>query len=221
MFRIFVLFLLSAVAQNSFAQMQVVGFAGPQITSAQYKVKDEKQSVDYKMGVTAGGGLKVVFDNQFYFFPALYYSLKGYKVILKDGSFPPAKTALNNNTTIHTVELCPMFQVDFNKRPSHLFVRFGAAVDFAVSGRESFDSVNTAIGQVVHVSRPMKFAFTEYGRYSASANLHFGYETGSRLLLWAFYNHGIGSMNNADNGPTILHRIGGIAFGYIIGRQLK
>jgi len=219
--RILVLLLITAAFENCDAQMQVTAFAGPQITSAQYKVSGEKQSVDYKMGFTAGGGLKVVFDNQLYFFPSLYYSLKGYKVNLKDGAFPPSTNAVNNNTTIHTIELCPLFQVDFNKRPSHLFVRFGAAVDFAVSGKESFDSLNTMTGHVDHVSRPMKFAFTDYGRYSASANLHLGYETGNRFLVWAFYNHGIGNMNNADNGPRILHRIGGIAFGYLIGRTLK
>ena len=219
--RIILLFILTAILQNSNAQMQVAAFAGPQITSAKYKISDKEQPVDYKMGFTAGGGLKVVFDNQLYFFPSFYYSLKGYKVVLRDEAFPPSKNALNNNTTIHTVELCPMFQVDFNKRPSHLFVRFGAAVDIVVSGKESFDSVNSSIGQVIHVSRPMKFAFTEYGRFSASANLHVGYETGARFLFWAFYNHGIGSMNNADHGPVILHRIGGISFGYLLGRPLS
>ena len=207
------------MVQSSDAQMQVVAFAGPQITSALYKVRGEKQSTDYKMGVTAGGGLKVIFDNHLYFFPSLYYSLKGYKVVLEDEAFPPSKNALNNNTTIHTVELCPMFQVDLNKKPSHFFVRFGAAVDIAVSGKERFDSVNTSLGQVIHVSRPMKFAFTEYGRFSASANLHFGYETGARFLLWAFYNHGIGSMNNADNGPRIFHRIAGLSVGYLFGAK--
>jgi hypothetical protein len=66
----------------------------------------------------------------------------------------------------------------------------------------------------------MKFAFTDYGRFSAQANLHFGYETGHRFMFWAFYNHGIGNMNNADDGPTILHRIGGISFGYLLGKPL-
>ena len=34
---------------------------------------------------------KVVFDNQFFFYPSIYYSLKGYKVTLKDPAFPPTE----------------------------------------------------------------------------------------------------------------------------------
>src|SRR5215204_4454984 len=112
--RFVLLLTLSFAWFSSHAQMEVAAFAGPQITSAKYKVQGQEQAVDYKMGYTVGGGLKVVFDNQLFFFPSLYYSLKGYKVVLKDESFPPSKNALNNNTSIHTVELCPMFQVDFN-----------------------------------------------------------------------------------------------------------
>ena len=201
------------------AQARFVAFAGPQITSAKYTVRDVKQPVDYKTGFTAGGALKVVFDNHLYFFPSLSYSLKGYQVVLKDSAFPPSVHALNNNTTLHTIELCQMFHFDFTKKPSHFFARIGAAVDAAVKGTETFDSVDAVQG-LVHVTRPMKFSFTEYGLFTASANLHFGYESGTGLSMWAFYNHGIGSLNNADKGPTILHRIFGISLGWTFGKPL-
>jgi hypothetical protein len=212
-------FLVSFAVLYTNAQARFVAFAGPQITSAKYTVRDAKQPVDYKFGFTAGGALKVVFDNHLYFFPSISYSLKGYQVVLKDTAFPPTVNALNNNTTIHTIELCPMFHFDFNKRPSHLFVRIGAAVDAAISGSETFDSVDAARG-IVHVTRPMKFSFTEYGLFTASANLHLGYESGKGLMIWAFYNHGIGSLNNADQGPTILHRIFGVSFGWTFGTPM-
>jgi len=199
------------------AQVQWVPFAGVQSTSTHYLVRDSKQEATAKTGVMAGLGLKVPFDNQLFFFPSVYYSLKGYKVALKDSSFPPSPLAVNNNTTIHTIEICPMFQVDFNKKPRHMFVRFGPAVDIAISGKETFDTVSA--DRRGNVSRPMTFAYTEYGRFSASANLHLGYESARGWLLYAYYNHGIGSMNNADRGPKIFHRIYGISFGWLLGHN--
>ena len=196
------------------AQVNPVIFAGPQVTSAHYIVRDNKQPASFKFGFIAGAGLKVPFDNQLYFFPSIYYSLKGYKVDLKDAAFPPSPYALNNNTTIHTIEISPMFHFDFNKKPSHPFIRLGPAVDFVLSGKESFDSLGTG-GTVNTVSRPMVFSFADYGRYTASANIHLGYETGNGIMVYAFYNHGIGSLNNADNGPRILHRVIGLSFGWV------
>jgi hypothetical protein len=65
----------------------------------------------------------------------------------------------------------------------------------------------------------MVFSFGDYGRISASANLHVGYQAKQGLMVFAFYNLGIGSMNNADNGPRILHRIGGLAVGWLLGKK--
>ena len=65
----------------------------------------------------------------------------------------------------------------------------------------------------------MRFAFTEYGRFTAQANLHFGYETGKGLMVFAFYQHGFGSMNNHDGGPKIFHRVIGISAGWLFGRN--
>lgn len=200
------------------AQVQFAFYAGPQITSAHYTVNDIKQPNQFKYGFMGGVSCKAEFENQLYFFPSVYYSLKGYKVTLNNPSFPPTEYAKNNNTTIQTVEITPLFQVDFNKNPEHFFVRFGPAVDFAFSGREKFDTVS-AFGKVGSVDRPMVFSFGDYGRISAQAVLHLGYETGHGLMLFAFYEHGIGSMNNADGGPKILHRIAGISIGWLIGKN--
>lgn len=201
------------------AQVRLAFFGGPQATTANYKVRDNKQPNGFKYGFMAGTAVKVDFENQLYFFPSIYYSLKGYKVGLNDPAFPPTEFAKNNNTTIHTVEISPLFQIDLNKNPSHFFVRFGPAVDFAFSGREKFDTVSTT-GTKATVNRPMVFSFGDYGRVSAQANLHFGYETSKGLMVFAFYEHGIGSMNNADNGPRILHRIAGISLGWLFQRHL-
>jgi hypothetical protein len=66
------------------------------------------------------------------------------------------------------------------------------------------------------VKRKMKFAFTEYGRFTASANWHLGYETAKGLMVYGWYELGIGSLNNADNGPRILHRIAGVSVGWLL-----
>ena len=216
--RLFYTLLITLSCFLSEAQVQVALFAGPQATSAHYVVGENTQPSSYKFGGMAGVGLKVPFDNQIYFFPTAYYSLKGYKVTLNDPSFPPTQFAKNNNTTIQTLEIAPMLQVDFSKKPAYWFVRFGPAVDFAFYGKEVFDTVSRT-GTKARVSRSMVFSFGDYGRISASANLHLGYQARQGLMVFAFYNLGIGSMNNADNGPRILHRIGGLAVGWLLGKK--
>lgn len=212
-----VLFFLLLVL-NSRGQVKFVALAGPQMTSARYTINSIKQPTSYKAGVMAGFGLKVPFENRLYFFPSVYYSLKGYKVTFNTPSYPPTQLALNNNTTIHTIEVAPLFQVDLSGTPSHLFIRFGASVDFAMGGNEKFDTLNTS-GSTGTMNRKMLFAYTDYGRYTASGNFHFGYETSKGLMIYAAYTHGIGSLNNADNGPHILHRIIGITFGYYFAEK--
>ena len=117
----FILFIVSA-SFHANAQVKIAAFAGPQATSAHYSINGQNQDTKFKMGVMAGLGLKVPFEGRLYFFPAVYYSLKGYKVTLALPAYPPTELAKNNNTTIHTMEIAPLFQVDLSKKPDHFFV---------------------------------------------------------------------------------------------------
>lgn len=209
---------ISLLSFKSNAQVQFAFFAGGQATSARYLVNDIKQPAQYKPGTMGGVALKVEFDNQLYFYPSVYYSLKGYKVTLNNPAFPPSELAKSVDVTVHTIEVAPLFQIDFNKKRSHFFVRFGPSIDYGYYGRESVDTVSIS-GARATVYRPMVFAFTEYGRFTAQANLHFGYETGKGFMLFAFYERGFGSMNNHDGGPKIFHRILGISVGWLFGRN--
>lgn len=210
---VFVIFFIQCRAQVQFSFL-----AGPQASSARYLVNGEKQPAGFKYGFMGGVAAKVEFDNQLYFFPSVYYSHKGYKVTLNDPAFPPTEYAKNNNTSLQTIEIAPLFQYDFNKKLSHVFMRFGPAVDFAVLGHEKFDTVSVS-GNSASVSRPMLFSFGDYGRFSAQAIVHLGYETGTGPAFFVFYEHGFGSMNNADHGPKIFHRIYGISFQWLFGRN--
>lgn len=203
---------------KSDAQVQFALFGGIQATSARYEVRDIKQPTKFKFGTMGGVAAKVEFDNQLYFFPSIFYSLKGYKVTLNDPAFPPTEFAKNNNLWVHTIEVAPLLHYDFNKKPAHLFVRFGPSVDYGYYGHEIFDTVG-ASGEKGHVYRQMVFAFTEYGHFTAQANLHFGYETGKGLMMFAFYQRGFGSMNNHDGGPKIFHRILGLSVGWLFGKN--
>jgi len=209
------LFLLSF---KSNAQVQFACFAGGQATSARYLVNDSKQPAQYKPGTMGGVAVKVEFDNQLYFFPSVYYSLKGYKVKLNNPAFPPSELAKSNDVTVHTIEVAPLLHFDFNKKPAHFFVRFGPSVDYGYYGRESVGIVDSS-GARSTVYRPMVFEFTEYGRFTAQANLHFGYETGKGLMMFAYYERGFGSMNNHDGGPKIFHRIIGLSAGWLFGKN--
>lgn len=197
----------SCIAQNHF-----LFFAGPQATSARYKIKDQKQETGYKFGFQAGVGWKIPFDINLFFAPAIYYNLKGYKVTLKDPAFPPSLFAKNNNTTLHSIDFMPMLQLDFGAQPAHLFLKVGAGMDFVFSGREKFDLTT---GE--SIDRKMVFSFGDYGRYTSNAVVHFGYETVGRIMIFGHYTYGLGSLNNADKGPVIRHRIMGVS----VGKYLK
>ena len=110
-------FFLLALKIN--AQVQFSCFAGLQATSARYLVNGIKQPNKYKPGTMAGVAAKVEFDNQLYFYPSVFYSLKGYKVTLNNPAYPPSELAKSVDATIHTIEVAPLFQYDFNRKASH------------------------------------------------------------------------------------------------------
>src|SRR5437868_326743 len=122
--RTFLFLLILLNVGFSEAQVQYAFFAGPQTTSALYLVCDMKQPTTFKFGLMAGGALKIPFEGKLSFFPSMYYSLKGYKVTLNDAAFPPSETAKNNNLSVHTVEIAPLFHIDLSRDPSHFFLRF-------------------------------------------------------------------------------------------------
>jgi hypothetical protein len=200
---------ITASAQNLWSV-----FGGPQSTSARYKVSDKSQDTENKWGFQLGSSLKIPFENQIYFAPHVYYSLKGYVVELKDPANPPGQDAVKNDVSVHTIELAPLLQIDFSKKPSHMFVRFGPSIDIAFKGKEIIDLNNGS-----RVERDMVFSFSNYGRFTSSAIAHLGYETPKGFYLFGHFAYGLGSMNNADGGPTIRHNIFGISIGKYFGHN--
>src|SRR5689334_19635868 len=106
--RIFIAALLILSTIASFAQVKIGIFAGPQMTSAKYSVDGQKQSTSSKYGFHLGTNVKIPFDTRLYFTPSVFYSLKGYKVKLNNPSELPDSLAVDNNTTIHTVEIAAL-----------------------------------------------------------------------------------------------------------------
>ncbi len=204
--------LLSFIANS---QVEVGLFAGPQATSASYKVFGKKQKSDYKYGVMAGVNLKAPFDKNLFFTPAIYYSMKGYKVAFTQFAYPPDTAAKDNNTTIHTIELAALLQYDLGQGPGHAFIKLGPTLDFHLFGKEKFNLKNGTA-----VDRNMKFSFDgDYGYVGANLLLQFGYETGSGFFIFGQYTHGVGSISNAEGGPRIFHRAFGLSFGKYLNRK--
>lgn len=193
------------------AQVQINAFAGPQLSSSKYTVNGVKQPSTSKTGFHLGAGMKIPFENHLYFSPSLFYSMKGYKVKFNQRAYPPDTTAIDNTTTIHTVELALLLQYDFSMQPNHFFLKAGPSLDFQLSGKEKFTKYNGTV-----VDRKMPFSYGDYGHYAASLVLQLGYETGSGFLIAAGYTHGMGSINNADYGPRIRHRVYGLTLGKLL-----
>ncbi len=201
---------LGATAQN-----QIAIFAGPQATTALYKVEEVKQKTSMKYGFQVGGNMKIPFENLLFFSPTVLYSMKGYKVNFTRYAFPPDVDAKDNDVILHTFEIAPLLQVDFSKDPAHFFIKFGPSLDVQLFGKESFHLMST--GAAVH--RNIKLGFGDYGYVSMNAIAQFGYETSTGFSLFAQYNFGIGSISNADYGPKIYHRVAGISVGKYLNRK--
>jgi len=210
--RFIVFFLFIIISNTVISQVRIGVIIGPQATSANYKIKEEKQPTEYKMGGQAGITAKIPVEFQLYFAPSVYYSLKGYKVTLNNPSFPPGEDAVSNNVSVHTIEIAPLFHFDLSKKASHPFIQFGPAIDIAVFGKEEIVLKN---GDAV--SRDMKFSFGDYGRFTSSAITRLGYQMQNGFFFFGHVTYGLGSMNNADNGPKIRHRI----FGVSVGKYFK
>jgi hypothetical protein len=215
MHKIVALLVLISSTVKSFGQPQFGVFGGPQMITTSYKIYSEKQPGTAKYGFHLGAMAKVPFDNQLFFAPQAFYSLKGYKVRFNQSAFPPDTNAVNNNTTIHTFELAFLLQFDFNNQPDHFFVKLGPSLDFQLFGKEKFDLKNgTAADQ------KMIFDFGNYGRYAANILLQFGYEISNSFLISANYTHGIGNLNNHDGGPSIRYRGFGLSVGKYFGKKM-
>ena len=196
------------------SQAQVSLFAGPQLTTAKYHIRNGKQDSEFKQGFMAGIRLTTLVEGPLYFSPSLYYSKKGYKVTFNRGAYPPGPDAQNNNTSIHTIALAPLLQFNLSKEKTHLFVRFGPGIDINLSGSESFDSTGNK-----HIDRSMLFGSTGYSPATAFANLHVGFQHRNGLSVFAHYEHGLSNLNNADLGPMILQRVVGVSLGWRLGRK--
>jgi len=210
--RFIVFFLFIIISNTVISQVRIGVIIGPQATSANYKIKEEKQPTEYKMGGQAGITAKIPVEFQLYFAPSVYYSLKGYKVQLNDPSFPPGEDAISNNVSVHAIEIAPLFHFDLSKKAAHPFIQFGPAIDIAFYGKEEIVLKNGD-----KVDRNMKFNFGEYGRFTSLVIGRLGYEMQNGFFFFGHITYGLGSMNNADNGPKIRHRI----FGVSVGKYLK
>ena len=200
----------------SFAQgpAEIAIFAGPQMTNTSYYIKNVKQESKAKYGFQAGVAMKVPFDGRLFFAPSAYYSMKGYKVKYNLFAYPPDPAAADNNTTIHCFELAPMLQIDLGKNPGHMFIKVGPSLDFQLLGKEKYNLTGGGT-----VDRNMKFGPGEYGTFSANLIGQIGYETANGFMFYAQYSHGAASINNADGGPAIRHRVFGISIGKYIKRN--
>jgi hypothetical protein len=207
-----IIVLLLTVSASSQVQLNV--FAGPQATTANYKIGGTKQETEMKIGFHAGIGMKVAFENKLFFAPAAYYSMKGYKVAYNKYNPLPDVNAKDNNTTIHTFETAFLLQYDFNSSPNHFFFKAGPGLDFQLIGNEKFNLLTTG-----SVDRKMKFSYGDYGHFSANGLLQVGYEAGSGLIIFAQYTHGLASINNSDGGPQIKHRVFGLSIGKFLNRK--
>ncbi len=196
------------------SQVNFLAFAGGHANTAQYFVRGQRQDASFKPGGIAGIGVKIPFENKLYFSPAVFYSLKGYKVDYTRFSETPRLDAVANNTTIHAIEAAFLFQFDFSSSPGHFFIKAGPSIEMALSGKEELKLDNGT-----NLSRSMPFGYQTYGRWGANLVTQFGYETANGLFIAAQYTRGLTDMSNQDGGPDIRQRAIGLTIGKYFHRS--
>src|SRR4030095_6358451 len=216
--KIIILFASIFSYQASFSQVVQFGiFAGAHISSTTYSVKSVKQPTDSKTGFHIGAGYKIPFEGILFFSPSISYAMRGYKVQFNEPSFPPDLLAIDNNTTFHEIDVDPLLQFDLSKKANHLFIKVGPSFNFILWGNEKY---NLATGE--SVDHAMKFSTTNgYGRYNASLVSQFGYETAKGFMIYAYYLHGMISMNNEEQGPSIYNSMYGLTLGKFLKSKNK
>jgi hypothetical protein len=183
------------------AQVEVNGFAGPRANTARYTIKNVKQNTGYTLGMEAGLGLKIPFDINLFFCPAIFYSFQGYSVDFNAPSFPPDVLAKNNNLVFHAFDIAPLLQYDLGKSDRHYFIKAGPSLEFVMAGKEKFD---LQTGE--NVTRQMKFGREDYGHYLASFLVQFGYEHNENFAVYIEYARELGTMVNTTGGPEVKPR---------------
>jgi len=202
---------------TTFSQAQFGIFGGPHISSTTYSVKSVEQPTESKFGFHIGAGYKIPFEGILFFSPSISYAMRGYKVQFNEPSYPPDLLAIDNNTTFHEIDVDPLLQFDLSTKPNHLFIKAGPSFNFILWGNEKY---NLATGE--SVDHAMKFSTTNaYGRYNASLVSQFGYETAKGFMIYAYYLHGMISMNNEEQGPSIYNSMYGLTLGKFLKSKNK
>ena len=204
-------FLLSLHAES---QNQVGLFAGPQMSSAVYKIGSQKQETRFKYGFHAGVLMKVPFEGIVSFAPSISYSLIGYEVDFTQSSSLPDPNALDNSTRFHSVSLAPLLQFDLGSGPAHLFIKAGPSFDFMLKGREKFSL--SGGGQV---ERNVKFGNYDYGYVTANLIGQLGFEKKQGFFISLQYSYSPANLSNRDGGPSINNQILGVSMGLYLKRK--
>lgn len=107
-------------------------------------VQEIKQKTSMKYGFQLGGMMKIPFENKLYFAPSVFYSMKGYKATFTQYAFPPDLDAQDNDVTVHTFEICPMFHIDLGNDPGHVSSGSVRHLTCSFSARKVFTNVPMA-----------------------------------------------------------------------------
>jgi hypothetical protein len=185
---------------------------GLQLPGTRYEILHQPQTQKRFLSAQLGAQLKVPFDINLYFVPALRYHYRGYDVKLDIPNSLPDWEAIDNKVRLHTLETAFMLQYDLRSDKTHPFFRVGPSLETHMIGNERFSKSN---GEVV--DRPVNFARGNYGRYSMNLLLEFGWESSTDWFVYGFYTYGATSISNRDYGPSIKLR----SFGITAGKFLK
>ena len=91
---------ITAASQN-----QVAIFAGPQASTANYSILNQKQDTKMKYGFNAGVAMKVPFDGFLYFAPEYLESMEGYDVSYNLYNSLLNISATDNTKALHIFEI--------------------------------------------------------------------------------------------------------------------
>ncbi len=179
------------------AQVRVALKAGTNASMAKVIATDgSRPQVDYGVGFHAGLELKVNLEKQLFFVPQVQYAYKTFAI-----NYNNLDTA-TNTLKIHYLEIPVLFEWKKSMYNSGFFLQFGPSFSLTLGGQEE---ISGKIGSPV--SKPMKIAFSAYGRAEANLVMNVGYQFGRNFQFTAGYAYGLGTIVDNDEGPMIKPRM--------------
>lgn len=234
--KLFTLLMLTALLQNTHAQMRLGVLGGPHSSSVIEKnnIPGWETNVDpyitKRSGLNLGiiGEMPIGQSKKFYFQPGIFYMTKGRKYQRVFDTAVTHTDTLFHNNQFHTnyidIPLNLALKLPLGKKSSFL-LSAGPYISFFYNGKNTNESRVSINDTAIRYSKTE--SDIQVGKYNntvttfdAGVNARAGFELGN-VMLTAFFSQGLTNFFKADYDATMNHRVIGASVGFWLSKRVE